>query len=59
VNGLLYCTQKGLYGCETWVSNKSDENEISVFEMQVLRSLYGPTKVNGEWRIRYNYEFTD
>jgi len=59
VHGLLYCTQKGLYGRETWVVNKSDENEISVFEIKVLGRIYGPTKVSGEWRLRYNHEFTD
>lgn len=58
-HGLLYCKEKGLYGCEIWTINKSDENEISVFEIKVLGSIYGPTKVNGEWRIRYKLEVTD
>lgn len=59
MHGLLYCTQKGLHGCKTGVINKSDENEISVFEIKVLGSIYGPTKVNGEWRIECNHEITN
>jgi len=55
VHGLLHCTREGLFGCET----KSDENEIIAFEINVLGSIYGPTNVSGEWRIRYIHEFTD
>lgn len=35
---------------------KSDENKISIFERKVLRSVYGPEKVSGEWRIRYSHK---
>jgi hypothetical protein len=40
-----------LYWFENWAISKSDENKISTFERNVLRGIYGPLKVNGEWRI--------
>jgi hypothetical protein len=45
-----------LCGCENWALNKGDENKISTFERNFLRSTYGPIKVNGEWRIWLNKE---
>jgi hypothetical protein len=30
--------------------------KISIFERMVLRSIGGPTRVNGGWRIRYGDE---
>ena len=44
------------YGCETWVPSKSDEARLGVFERKVLRSIFGPTNDNGEWRIKYSDE---
>jgi hypothetical protein len=44
------------YGSETWVLSKSDETTLSVFERKILRTIFGPTNENGEWRIKYNYE---
>jgi hypothetical protein len=38
-------------GVKNWAINESDENKIRTFERNVLRSIYGPIKVNGEWRI--------
>ena len=29
---------------------------ITLFERKVLRSVHGPTKLNGGWRIRYRHE---
>jgi len=40
-----------VYWFGNWAIDKSDENKISTFEINVLRSIYGPIKVNGEWRI--------
>lgn len=31
-------------------------NRLSIFERKILRAIYGPTRVNNEWRIRYNQE---
>jgi hypothetical protein len=44
------------YGSETWVLSKSDQNILRVFERKFLRAIFGPTKENGEWRIKYNNE---
>ena len=45
-----------LYGCETWAVDTSDENKTIIFGRKDLRGLYGPIKVNGEWRRRYSDE---
>jgi hypothetical protein len=45
-----------LYGSESWVVTKADENKLKVFEKNILRKIYGPINDKGEWRIRYNYE---
>ena len=44
------------YGSETWVLSKSDEAILRVFERKILRSIFGPTNDNEEWRIKYNNE---
>jgi hypothetical protein len=44
------------HGSETWVLSKSDENILGVFERKILRTIFGPTNENGEWRINYNNE---
>jgi hypothetical protein len=44
------------YGSETWVLSKSDEAILGAFERKILRSIFGPAKENGEWRIKYNNE---
>jgi hypothetical protein len=36
--------------------NKSDDNKISIFGRNVLRSVCDPVKVNGDWRTRCNHE---
>ena len=42
-----------VYGCETWVLNKSIIQKLSVFERKILRKIFGPTKeANGIWRIK-------
>jgi hypothetical protein len=45
------------YACETWVLKENMELKLMVFEMTVLRIIYGPTKVrDGTWRIKSNEE---
>jgi hypothetical protein len=44
------------YGSETWVLPKSDEAILGVFELKILRAIFGPTNEKGEWRIKYNDE---
>jgi hypothetical protein len=45
-----------LYGSETWVLTKREENQLFVFERKVLRTICGPKIENGVYRRRYNYE---
>jgi hypothetical protein len=45
-----------LYGCETWASNRYNEEKIVIFKGKVLGKIYGPSCDNGRWRIRYNNE---
>jgi hypothetical protein len=45
-----------LYGSETWVLTKREENELLVFERKVLRMICSPKIENGAYRRRYNLE---
>jgi hypothetical protein len=45
-----------LYGSETWVLTKKEENQLLVFERKVLRTICDPKIENGVYRRRYNYE---
>jgi len=46
------------YGAETWPLRKYDERKLIVWEIKVLRKIYGPMKdsSSNEWRIRTNNE---
>jgi hypothetical protein len=45
-----------LYGSETWVLTKREENQLLVFERKVLRTICGPKIENVVYRRRYNHE---
>jgi hypothetical protein len=45
-----------LYGSETWVLTKREENQLLVFERKVLRTICGPKIENGVYRRRYYRE---
>jgi hypothetical protein len=45
-----------LYGSETWVLTRREENQLLVFERKVLRTISGPIVENGVYRRRYNFE---
>jgi hypothetical protein len=45
-----------LYGSETWVLTKREENQLLVFERKVLRTICGLKIENGVYRRRYNHE---
>jgi hypothetical protein len=45
-----------LYGSETWVLTKREENQLLVFKKKVLRTICGPKIKNGVYRRRYNHE---
>jgi hypothetical protein len=39
-----------MYGCETWVLKETTKNKLKVFEREVLRKIFGPTKErDGTW----------
>jgi len=38
------------------VVSKCDKAILGVFERKILRTIFGPTNDNGEWRIKYNNE---
>ena len=45
------------YACETWVLKETIKNKLMVFEMKVLRKIFGPAKErDGTWRVKTNYE---
>jgi hypothetical protein len=43
-----------MYGAETWCLAANDRNSLEVWEIKVLRKIYGPVCENREWRIRTN-----
>jgi hypothetical protein len=45
-----------LYGSETWVLTKREENQLLVFERKVLRTICRPKQENDVHRRRYNFE---
>jgi hypothetical protein len=47
-----------LYGCETWSLTLREEHRLRVFEIMVLRRIFGPKRdeVPGEWRKLHNEE---
>jgi hypothetical protein len=47
-----------LYGCETWSLTLRKEHRLRVFEIRVLRRIFGPRRdeVTGEWRKLHNEE---
>jgi len=52
----LVIKQIVVYGCETW-GLKENMQRLSVFEREILRNIFGPTKEdNGIWRIKTNKE---
>ena len=45
-----------MYGSESWELTKADIDRLLIFERRVLRIIYGPVKIDQEWRSRYNDE---
>ncbi|XP_013175481.1 PREDICTED: uncharacterized protein LOC106123612 [Papilio xuthus] len=48
-----------IYGSETWVLSKGDENALLVFERKILRRIFGAVCEDNQWRSRYNQELYD
>jgi len=45
-----------LYGAESWTVTQSDAAALGVFERKILRKIFGPIRVGGDYRIRWNDE---
>jgi hypothetical protein len=50
-----------LYGCETWSLTLREERRLRVYEVRVLRRVFGPKRdeVTAEWRKLHNEELND
>ena len=44
------------YASETWTVTTKDENNLRIFERQILRKIFGPVNIDSVWRIRNNME---
>jgi hypothetical protein len=45
------------YGCEAWTLIDRDEQHLRIFELRILRKIFGPVQnEDGSRRIRMNYE---
>jgi hypothetical protein len=45
-----------IYGAEAWTLINKNEKMLITWERKILRKIYGPTKENGQWRIKTNSE---
>ena len=44
------------YGAETWTVTSRIEKMLMTWERKILRKIHGPTRENGQWRIKSNAE---
>ena len=44
------------YGAETWTLTSKIEIMLMIWERKILTKIYGPTKENGQWRMKTNEE---
>jgi len=47
------------YSSETWTLTAKDENNLSIFERQILRKIFGAVNIDNIWRIRKNMEIDE
>ena len=45
-----------LYGAEAWTLSAADEKSLGTFERKILRKIFGPICIDGEYRRRMNIE---
>jgi len=51
---------KVTYASETWVLKENMINKLMIFERNVMRKIFGPTRSeDGYWRIKTNQEIND
>ena len=44
------------YSSETWTLIAKYENNLCIFERQILRKIFGPVNIGNIWRVRNNME---
>jgi hypothetical protein len=44
------------YSSETWTLTAKDEDNLHIFERQILRIIFGSVNIENIWRIRNNIE---
>jgi hypothetical protein len=44
------------YSSETWTLPAKDENNLCIFDGQILRKIFGPVSIDNIWRICNNME---
>ena len=44
------------YSSETWILTAKNENNLRIFERQMLRKICGPVNIHNVWRIRNNMD---
>jgi hypothetical protein len=45
------------YAFKTWTITKVDERALRLFEIKILRSVFGAVRDKGQWRRRYNFKW--
>jgi len=54
------CKPVVTYGCEAWTLTSRYEQQLRIFELKILRKIFGPVQdENGFWRIRKNHELNE
>jgi hypothetical protein len=49
-----------MYASETWVLKETSMQKLVIFEIKILRKIFGPTKESNDlWRIKTNEELDD
>jgi hypothetical protein len=44
------------YSSDTWTLTTKNENNLPIFERQILRKIFCPVNIDNIWRIRNNME---
>jgi hypothetical protein len=44
------------YSSEIWTLTAKDENNLCIFERQILMKIFGPVNIDNVWRILNNME---
>jgi hypothetical protein len=44
------------YSSDTWTLTAKDENNLRIFERQILKKIFGPINIDNIWRIQNNME---